>query len=242
MGGCGRSGEVTAPAPTSPVIETPMTGVYVGAGENGMVELTISTAPAAPETTVTAFGTLSRDGGGTANLAGTYDTATDSLHLSGSGYTLAGLYLAGAAPPRLSGSFSGSLGSGFFVALVGARSSVRSFCATYENSGATLWGTIDLTVSSSSVAGFEVLDGDTFVVALAGSVSGTGTTRTVAFAGNPFVGSGTWNTSTRHVEGTWTADAQSGVWSGDECLAGTTSQNSPRARSRASRGRASGGL
>jgi hypothetical protein len=232
-GGCGRDEKTTGPVvPVTPTPTTQATGVFLGGAENGLLDLTIDTAvvalaPRAPGRSaggLTASGVMSRDGGGVVNLTGTYDTSTDSLRLTGSGYDLAGLYLPGAAPARFEGRFSNPSGSGSFLALIGARNTVFVFCATYENSAATLWGTLDFAVSAGTLAGFEMVDGDSVIDLVAGSVVGpsSGTFPTLQFAGNPFVGSGSWNTSTGHVAGTWTAGATSGVWSGDRCVPGTT--------------------
>jgi len=227
--GCGKKHITTGPIPPSASTQTSMTGVFVGAAENGLLDLTIAIAPltTAIDTVVAAAAVMSPDGGGVINLTGTYATATDSLVLHGQGFSLAGLYLENGAPARLAGSYSGPGGTGSFAALIGARPSVQSFCATYENNAATRFGTFDLVIGGSTLAGFEVEDGDTAVVAVLGQVSGSGGTLQLAFAGNPFVGSGTWQLVAGHVAGTYTAGAQSGAWSGDRCLPGTTGTSSP---------------
>lgn len=239
--GCGRNEATTAPTgPGLVATQSQLTGVFVGGVENGLIDVTVATAalapamrlrglggalraPAAPETTMTAFGTMSPDGGGAVvNLIGAYDTATDSLRLHGQGYTVAGLYLPNGAPPRLEGRFSSSSSRGSFTVMAGARSTVHVFCATYEDSAATMWGTLDLAVAGSDLAGFHVADGDTTVVALQGTANGSGITRALAFAGADLFGNGSWNTTTGHVAGVWASPLRSGVWSGDRCLPGTT--------------------
>jgi len=224
--GCGKKREPTAPTPGAPTPQTQLTGVFVGGLENGLLDVTIDTGFLAMpgDTVVSASGVMSKDGGGVVNLTGTYDAATDSLRLSGQGYELAGLYLDGGVPPRVEGRYASPAGGGMFTALPGRRpSAVHAFCATYEDSAATMWGTLNLAVAGNGVAGFEVEDGDTAVVAVQGTAAGTaGTTRSLAFAGSEFIGSGSWNTSTGHVAGVWASPRGNGVWSGDPCLAGTT--------------------
>ncbi|HYJ34225.1 MAG TPA: hypothetical protein VE326_13520 [Candidatus Binatia bacterium] len=224
--GCGTKHELTSPTPGTPTPETQLTGVFVGSAENGLLDLTIDAGSLAmpADTTVSASGVMSQDGGGVVNLTGTYDAGTDSLRLSGQGYELAGLYLDGGAPIRVEGRYTGPSGNGRFTALPGRRpSAVHAFCATYEDSAATMWGTLNLAVAGNGVAGFEVADGDTAVVAVQGTAAGTaGTTRSLAFAGAEFIGSGSWNTSTGHVAGVWASPRGTGVWSGDLCIAGTT--------------------
>jgi hypothetical protein len=182
-------------------------------------------APAAAETTVTAFGTMSKDGGGVVNLTGTYDTATDSLRLSGQGYVFWGLWVADAAPPRLAGRYAGPSGNGRFAALIGPRTTVHTFCATYENAPtATFFGTLDLAVASGVLTGFQVEDGDTLVEPLQGTANGTQAMRALAFAGAEFQGQGNWDTTTGHVAGVWASPRGNGVWSGDPCVPATTGQ------------------
>lgn len=238
--GCGRHREATAPPlnPPPPTPQTQMTGVFVGGAENGLLDLTIDVGAlasaflardggASPETTVTALGVMSPDGGGVVNLTGAYDTATDSLHLSGQGYALAGEFLPNGVPFRLQGRFTSPSGRGQFVALIGARNSVvHAFCATYEDSAATMWGTLNVAVTGTALAGFEVVDGDTAVVALFGTANGSGTTRALAFTGSGFVGNGSWNVLTGHIAGVWASPRGTGVWSGDPCLPGTASSQS----------------
>jgi hypothetical protein len=239
LAGC-EGKHATFPVLPLPVPELQLTGSFVGAAENGLLDVTVQTAalttrsfpagpagilraPAAAETTVTAFGTMSKDGGGVVNLTGTYNTATDSLRLSGQGYTLWGLWVADAVPPRLAGRYAGPSGNGRFAVLVGARTAVHVFCATYENSPtATFFGTLDLAVVGTSVTGFQVEDGDTLVEPLQGTANGSGATRAIYFAGASFYGNGSWDLATAHVAGVWASPRGNGVWSGDPCVPATT--------------------
>lgn len=228
---------------------TQLTGVFANTSVSGLLDVTIDTSPLAPAwqrasaANVTALGTLSPDVGGTVNLSGTYDPDTDSLRLTGGGYTLAGVYLPGGVPPRLTGRFTGPLGAGSFVALAGSRTAVRTFCATYENQDASLWGTLNFAISGTTVTGFEVEDGDTLVVALTGSVSATGTPRTLSFVGASFQGNGTWDQAKDQVQGEWAGYVQSGayqvgVWSGEACVPGTTGSEGAARLTRVRRGAA----
>lgn len=228
LGGCGRDRKPTAPPPKSPTPQTQMTGVFVGGSENGLIDITIDTAPlTAPlDTVVTALGVMSRDTGSVVNLTGTYDTATDSLHLNGSGYDLEGMFLPNAVTVRLQGRYTSPSGSGAFLALTGARNSVvHVFCSSYDDATSTTLGDLDLAVAGNALAGFETVYGDTAIVTLQGTANGTGTTRALAFTGIEFQGNGSWNTLTGHVEGVWSSPLGSGVWSGDECRSGTPEKN-----------------
>ncbi|MGE5178795.1 MAG: hypothetical protein ACM3PF_06875 [Bacteroidota bacterium] len=253
LSGC-EGKHATFPVLPVPVPEMQITGAFVGSAENGLLEVTVETrafaaprfqagpaeilrAPAAVETTVTALGTMSKDGGGVVNLTGTFDTVTDSLRLSGQGYSLWGLYLPNGVPRRLEGRYAGPAGNGRFVLLIGARSAVHVFCATYENRPtATFFGTIDLAVMGTSLAGFQVEDGDTLVEPLWGSVNGSGLTRAVSFTGTSFYGNGSWDLTTGDAAGVWASPRGSGVWSGGVCVAGTTGPNILRRASAGSSG------
>jgi hypothetical protein len=170
---------------------------------------------------------MSRDTGGVVNLTGTYDTATDSLHLNGQGYDLDGAFLPNAVTVRLQGQYTSPSDGGGFVALTGPRDSgVNVLCAAYEESAATMWGTLNLAIAGGAVAGFEVVDGDTSIVLLQGTAVGTvTTTKAIAFTGIEFSGNGSWNTLTRHIEGVWASPLGHGTFSGDECLSGTPQKN-----------------
>ena len=233
----------TFPVLPPPAPELQLTGSFVGAAENGLLDVTVQAAaltarrfPAGPagllrasaavETTVTALGTMSKDGGGVVNLTGSYDTATDSLRLSGQGCALWGLWVPGGVPPRLEGRYAGPSGNGRFAVLIGARTAAHVFCATYENSPtATFFGTIDLAVVGTSLTGFQVEDGDTLVEPLQGTVNDAGTTPVLYFSGSSFSGNGKWDLMTADAAGVWTSPRGSGVWSGGVCLPGTTGPN-----------------
>jgi hypothetical protein len=128
---------------------------------------------------------------------------------------------------RLQGQYTSPSGDGGFVALTGARNSVvHVFCAAYEDSAATMWGTLNLAIAGGAVAGFQVVDGDTAIVLLQGTAVGTiTTTKALAFTGIEFSGNGSWNTLTHHIEGVWASPLGHGTFSGDECLSGTPEKN-----------------
>lgn len=228
LGGCGRDRKSTAPPSNPPTPQTQMTGVFLGSAENGLIDVTIDTAPLTSplDTIVTALGVMSRDTGGVVNLTGTYDTATDSLHLNGQGYDLDGVFLPSAVTVRLQGRYTSPSGGGAFLALIGARSSVvHVFCASFDDTTATTLGTLNLAVGGGALAGFEAVYGDTAIVTLQGTVAGSGTTRALAFTGIEFQGNGSWNTLTGHVAGVWASPLGTGVWSGDPCLPGVPDKN-----------------
>jgi hypothetical protein len=118
-----------------------------GAGQSGAFAVTIASAlPASaadarvrPLAVVGATGTLTlSNGGGTSVLAGTFDTTTSRLSVSGGGYAFTG-----AIDQRtLTGTFTGpASASGAFAGLSSAGTTVTVMCGTYSgsNTGSGIW-------------------------------------------------------------------------------------------------------
>jgi hypothetical protein len=123
--GCGGSGS-TGPTPTptaTPAPATTFTGTIAGSsGQSGTLVVRIAAA--------TATATLTPiDGGGTFALTGTFDEATKTLTLSGSGFALKGTIANG----KLTGNYTGPGGSvGIFSNLNSTSQSVQPYCGTYH--------------------------------------------------------------------------------------------------------------
>ena len=234
--GCGSDDDPVKPPGGTPVppvtLATPFTGTFVNGSESGLLNVTIDGGSLAPplraaaraDTVVTATGVLSPDGGGVVTLNGTYDTSTDTLKLSGQGYSFLGQYYVDAIPPLIDGNYTGPNGPGTFAGLPGSTTAVKVFCGTFESESTATAGRWNIVISGGTVLGIEAPYGDPGTVGLHGTVTGTGVVRTLSLAsGGDFalLGQGTWNTSTNHVSGTWMAADDSGTWAGDLCLPGT---------------------
>ena len=211
---------------------SPFTGAFLNGFEAGLLNVTIDGGSLAPslraavlaDTVVTATGVLSPDGGGVISMSGTYDTATDSLKLSGQGYSFLGQYYDTSVPPAVDGNYTGPNGAGAFVVLPGSTVAVKVFCGAFESDSTATAGRWNIVISGAALVGIEAPHGDPGFVGFSGMVTGTGVQRTLSFTtGTEFIlnGDGTWNTSTNHVSGTWSAEDDSGTWGGDRCLPGT---------------------
>ncbi len=135
--GCGSS--PTAPTPAAsptPAPSTTFTGTIAGSsGQSGTLVITIATAVTSSahsevHSVANATATLTLiNGGGTFALAGTFDDATKSLTLSGSGFSLNGSIAGG----QVTGHYTGPDGSvGLFSNLNSTTQSVQPYCGTYH--------------------------------------------------------------------------------------------------------------
>jgi hypothetical protein len=217
-----------APGPVTP--STQLTGLFLNRSEAGLMSVTISrdlrTAAALPESVVTASGVLSPDGGGVVNLTGTYDTETDSLYLTGQAYDVRAEYIE-TAIPQLRGEYSGPNGSGSIVGMAGGTNVVRVFCGQFQSATTAIIGRWNIVIIGTMMMGLE--SGDSSIVEFSGSVAGSGGSRSMSFTSSgiePVLhGDGIWTTATNHVAGTWMTEDDTGTWSGDLCLPGTTGPN-----------------
>jgi hypothetical protein len=248
--GVGCSDDDNDPGGGNPTPTTTMTGAFVGAGDGGRASVTVSTttlAPGLPRTkiqpgaggarilgtgsvathNVFASGSFDLDAGGVVGLSGTYSDETDSLHLTGGGYTLLGAYDDTGGIAAITGAYNGPNGIGFFAVVNAPASSVTTFCGTFVNAGATLTGRLNLVVIGSDAGGAGFPDGDPEGVGFEGTVTGTGNPKTISLSGStndgPFTATGDWDTTTNTVTGTWEQKdgsdnvLDSGTWEADFC-------------------------
>ena len=234
LAGCGDdNGSPTGPGPGA--TSTTMTGVMINAAENGRLTVTIATttltpppgALAARAVAVDASATFRPIGGSVVNLSGTYDADSDTLLLSGGGYTIVAEVEEG-DPPSTVGQYDGPNGPGFFGAVATGSTSTPVYCGTYQSNTTSENGNLSFLVSGDVFAGITFSAVTSWFRPFEGSVSGTGTTRTV-IGGNVEDGvdslyiSGSFNTVSGVSSGTWTLvdltdqSAESGTWSAVEC-------------------------
>lgn len=230
--GCGDDGggNPVRPGPGSP--SSQFTGTFVSGFEAGLLSISLPTANLAPalraaptaDTVVTASAVMSIDGGEVVTLVGSYDSATDSLTMSGGAWTLAGAYDSTASPPVIEGAIAGPNGSALFVCFTGSTDSVHVSCGKYESDATPLAGRWNLVISGSALRGFLAPEGAASAAAFSGLVTGSGAVRSLTFSsdapGLGLSGNGEWNTNTGVVGGTWLTDGDSGTWTGEPCLQG----------------------
>jgi hypothetical protein len=173
---------------------------------------------------VAAVGTLDLEGiGGQVALAGTYNTETDSLFLSGGGYTLEGRRTNTGAGQAIEGLYTGPNGTGAFFVLAGAGVPLQSYCGTYTSTAQADSGSFHLTVRGTSLVGFAVSNLDANdIVRLYGNATGTGTVLDIEIQdptnpGGAPLAEGTWDTSTDTMTGTYGIAGDTGAWEATLC-------------------------
>jgi hypothetical protein len=262
--GCSDDDEPVGPT-YNPTPATQFTGVFAGGADGGQMSVTImstSLAAARPgavgrlapprlvapglvapgpadshsvSTSVQALATLSPTGGGVANLTGTYDTAADTLNLSGSGYSMRGVRTGSTGSSELLGSVIGPNGTAGMRCGEGS-TGIKTYCATYSSNSTALTGRFNFYISGTEITGVAVAAGANAGAWIGGTATGTGATRSITFTGffqgpNEFSGTGVLAVATGDVAGLWTLyddlgnPIDSGSWSGVECLQGTAGPN-----------------
>ncbi len=236
--GCGDDDNPANPGGGTPA-STNMYGTFAGGTIGGKLTISIAAtalAPPRPSTgirthLVTATGSMDLDGGGVIQLGGTYNDETDTLKISGGGYTFIGTYDATGTVPGILGGFTGP-DQGFFGCVTGTASSVKVFCGTFVNAGVTVDGRWNILIVGDELAGLAVVTGSSGVVGLEGTITGTGNPRQITIelvssddivADSQLSADGTWDTTTNEVSGTWTlydstpTQIDNGTWTGGLC-------------------------
>ena len=198
---CGSKGSSSNSSPTSPSgptnSATMFEGTIAGAGgQSGAFSVTIQVAVAAssvaslraagltikPESFTQVSGTLNVAGGASVTLAGSYDSSTNTVSLSGGGFTLTGT-ISGAV---LSGTYTGPGSTGVFSSLNSTQASVTAYCGTHSGGSGIFTMQVSASGTVSGVAGPSAgAAGDTFAGQLnginlsfsdpSGNTTGTGT-------------------------------------------------------------------
>jgi hypothetical protein len=220
------------PTPTQTTMSGSLAG---GTSETGTLDVTIQSGTlaaqlrnqAAPTSivrpagtvVVAAVGTLDLEGiGGQVSLGGTYNTETDSLFLSGSGYTLRGRRSNTGAGQVIEGLYTGPNGNGAFSVLAGAGVPLQSYCGDYTSTAQADSGFFQVTVRGATLTGFAISELDANdIVWLYGTATGTGTVRDIEIQdpndpGGAPLAEGTWDTSTDTMTGTYGFAADTGTW------------------------------
>ena len=213
-----------------------LTGTFIGASDGGLMTLTIREGYGASPNPVYAAGILRPEAGGTVEVEGFYNPEKDSLALSGSGYSFAGGYVYD--PQNVNGfagivgHYAGPAGTGLFAF---ASLPAKAYCGAFQNLDMTAEGRWNLLVVGTSVVGFAVsTENDQYP--LEGTLSGTGTTRTITLAADDGAGgtlsaTGTLDTTIDTITGgTWAIELNSvpedsGSWGGAACPGQATPAN-----------------
>lgn len=149
-----------------------------------------------------ATGTLTPVGAAGVALAGTYNSGSGAVSLTGGGHTLSGTISNG----ELDGNYAGPAGAGSFGTHQGASSAdVALFCGTYDGASTGVW---NLAKTGNSLVGAYADDGGGSA-RLTGTLGGSAIS--ITFTGG--TASGTLASATS-MNGTWTAGVNSGTWTG----------------------------
>jgi hypothetical protein len=239
FGGCSDDDENPPSGGGTPPTTTSFKGVFANSTENGSLSVTVqSTSLASPHpgrlllatrpqrsgaAVVSATGTLKPIGGSQASVSGSYDPDQDTLYLAGAGYTMQGQYDSSGTFQSISGMYSGPNGQGFFGCVTGS-TTPATYCGTFTGGSTGNW---DILIAGDKVGGIAFpATGEPS--AFEGTIETTGTMRAIT-AGNSDPGvstltvTGTWNTTTNTVSGSWTFEdlvtpsTISGTWSGSPC-------------------------
>ena len=225
---------------------TSMSGAFVGAGDGGKLTVTIASTTLAPGLRaakaqwgaggakilgagsvashgIGASGSADLDGGSVVTLSGTYSDETDTLNLTGGGYTFVGEY--DDTGPAIFGAYAGPNGVGLFGVVQGG--GVQVFCGSFVNTGATVNGRLNLIIRGDEVGGAGVPEGSSEGAGFEGTVTGTGNPRTVTLGGETgggesFTATGDWDTTANTITGTWEQSdgvnvLDSGTWEASLC-------------------------
>jgi len=215
-------------------------GIFAGAGASGTVKVSITgTNLAAPfgahsaahragqVTEVHANATVTPAGDSDIELTGIYDTANDSIYVTGGpggGYTLIGHYDDSVTPPSITGNLATPTGDATFGCFTGA--GVKVYTGTYASTVGSATGSWDFITADTALVGIALPAGGATIdiIYMEGTIARTGTTRAIAITGGtvdlPLTATGNLDTGTNAVSGTWVVDDPSdiyddnGTWTG----------------------------
>lgn len=236
VAGCGD--DETGPIGPGNTTTTGFTGLFATGTTSGKVTITINggtlagpfpghRAPQVGTHAVAASAVITPSTGPGTALSGTYSDENDSLYLAGGGYELIAHYNDSADPPSISGSLSGPGGYAVIFCILGASSTIKVYCGTYESATTAANGTWSMVTIDTVLVGlaFPSAGDPSDLIGFGGSVASTGATRAIEFVGGEplyleLTGSGSLDTATNNVSGTWALDDVSdvlddaGTWTG----------------------------
>ena len=199
-------------------------GTMAGPSSGGKLTLVVPTANPAPangeraaRAAIVATGTFNPPGGTAVALAGTYDTNTKALAVTGGGYTLAGTYSSGLLRGSWTRSPATEAGT-FVVVLASSATSVRVYCGTFTSTSGGVGGIFNFAVQGSTIDGLAYTSSGTETLLQGTLDGGTSVTLINPLNPGPFLATGTLNASNNTVNGTYNDGAgNSGNWSGVGC-------------------------
>jgi hypothetical protein len=188
-------------------------GTYVGtmadAAGGGAVTMNVGVAKVLDILPVS--GVFRPAAGGSITLSGTYNTANDSIYISGGGYTFAGHFNGG----QISGTCIGPNGTGIFsVAVSTAANPVRVYTGSFSAGSDN--GPFNLLINGSALSGVAYIVTQSASLPFSGTVQGTSITVVDPARSNRVIATGTVSNNGATVSGqTMSSSGQpNGTWSG----------------------------
>ena len=197
------------------------------ASEGGVGQMTVaipmrpsSLAPAwnAAGVTVVAQGSATPEIGAAVPLAGTYDTALDSLHLEGSSYEFSGHVAWRNGVPEATGTFTSPGDDGAFAVALVTSYGPQIFCGQLLMTGDTQVGRLGYVISGVVILGAACFSSDVEAVPLEGELDRTTTKPRLSMSGATVSRSvdlhGVMDEEAELSAGSWTSTGASGDASG----------------------------
>lgn len=216
MTGCSKDDNPSQGGPT-------YYGTFAGPSESGSMTTNFASAPSKVSSAIpndaaaiiTVTGTIKIDGGATINLTGTYDTETDSLKISGGGYSFAGTFSSG----EVSGNYDGPSGSGSFIITASASGTVKVYCGEYhEVSPGTGSGKINILLDGAAITVLVRNESGDDVNVFKGALSGSSVTIYVSGTSGPVLATGSMdNEAQTSMSGEYQTESEIGTWFAELC-------------------------
>ncbi|MBI3195062.1 MAG: hypothetical protein HYZ34_11455 [Ignavibacteriae bacterium] len=207
-------------SPTTPTDATTTTysGTIAGDSESGSITFVVGgSAKAAPQQNtnllalLSVTGTIKLSDGASITLTGTFNTDTDSIYVSGGGYSFAGKLSNG----TISGTYTGPNGSGAFSVQVGAHGTVKVFCGTYVENDNSQSGLLNIALKDTILRGLSISYSNGNKTFLTGTLSGSTIMMYLANQPAQVIATGTLTGAT--ATGTYSSGNDQGTWTMTLC-------------------------
>ncbi len=207
-------------SPTTPpnITTTTYSGTIAGESESGSITFVVgSSSKVTPQygsqtlAILTVSGTIKLSDGTSITLTGTFNTDTDSIYVSGGGYSFAGKLSNG----TISGVYTGPNGSGAFSVQTGAQGSVKVFCGTYVEHDNSQSGLLNIALKDTVLTGLSISYSDGNKTFLIGTLSGSAITMYLTNQPAQAIATGTLTGAT--ASGTYSSGSDQGTWTMTLC-------------------------
>jgi len=218
--GCNNNNDPVSPGGGGGGGTSTLVGTMAGPTIGGKLMLILPTSTPAPangtraaHAAIVASGSFTPVGGAAIVLAGTYDTSTKALSVTGGGYTFTGTYVSGVLRGSWTRTPAAAAGT-FVVVLANSATSVHVYCGTFTSTSGGASGIFNFAVQGSTIDGLAYTSSGT-EIRLQGTLAGSSVTLINPLNPGPFLATGTINSAANTASGTYDDSAgNSGNWSG----------------------------